>query len=122
MHHLPLAWYQYRPGDGCRLPFTEKIHTYQVRIRKDRVEVHSEKTSARHCGRARQHCGSRRLSMPEQTEDAFYVGYLPVPNGIAASLQWMLPAGLLAIAGIGLLIGVARNGIRAPANGRQTRK
>jgi nitrite reductase/ring-hydroxylating ferredoxin subunit len=40
----PWHGYQYRPGDGCSPPpFTEKLHTYQIRIRKDRVEMRAEK-------------------------------------------------------------------------------
>lgn len=40
----PWHGYQYRPGDGCSPPpFTEKLHTYQIRIRANRVEINSGK-------------------------------------------------------------------------------
>lgn len=40
----PWHGYQYRPGDGCSPPpFTEKLHTYQVRIRAGRVQVRAER-------------------------------------------------------------------------------
>ena len=40
----PWHGYQYRPEDGCSPPpFTEKLHTYQVRIRQDRVEVRADR-------------------------------------------------------------------------------
>jgi len=42
----PWHGYQYRPGDGCSPPpFREKLHTYQVRIRGNRVELHTRKNA-----------------------------------------------------------------------------
>jgi hypothetical protein len=53
--------------------------------------------------------------MSDQGHDPFYVGYFPLPARDRRFLRWMIPMGLLAVAGLGLLVGVSQ---RDPGVGR----
>ena len=107
----PWHGYQYHAHNGqSPPPFTEKIATYKLRLTDGRVELNPEALPP---GTPVEPLEVGTDISPAK-EDAFYVGYLPVPGRHLRALRVILPALLLFAAAVAGVVGVSQ---RSPGSG-----
>ena len=107
----PWHGYQYRPHDGCSPPpYTEKIPTYQLRVIAGRVLVNPQPLAPGTAVEPARVQSDGAVASPSQAQaigrdEAFYVGYLPLP---AALRLWLASVvGAIVVAAIALSVVVS---------------
>ncbi len=106
----PWHGYQYRPHDGCSPPpFTEKIPTYQLRVEAGRVLVNPEPLAPGTAIEPARVQGDGAVASPSQArsienDEAFYVGYLPLPAALRVWLASVVGAMVVAAIAMSVVI------------------
>ena len=94
----PWHGWQYRPEDGqSPPPFDEKIATYEVRLRGERVQVNAQANAP---GAATEGASVGGMEPARDDDDGLYVGYLPVPASRMRFLKLVVPLLLIMIPGL----------------------
>ncbi|MDQ1349362.1 MAG: hypothetical protein QG573_2741, partial [Acidobacteriota bacterium] len=101
----PWHGFQYRPADGASpAPFTERVPTFRLRlVDGDRVFVDPRPlppgTFVEPLG-WQESIGEKSKSSVKEGLDEFFVGYLPVPSGVARFARGIAVVGLVGLAGL----------------------
>jgi len=98
----PWHGYQYRPADGrAPEPFTERVPTFRVRVVDRRILVDPRPLAP---GTLVQPATFDAAVPAPADREAFFVGYLPLPDGLKGFLRWRIAALALVLVSVAGLV------------------